>query len=67
MTDAELTRMEIEADDDRVRRLAREVRRVRQALHRYAIHDEDCALEEPHDEERPPDCTCGLDAVAGGG
>ena len=55
MTDAELSRLEVEADDDRVRRLAREMRRLRQALRRYAVHDEDCALEEPHDEERTPD------------
>jgi len=35
-TDEDLSRLEAEADDDRVRRLVREVRRLRQALRRYA-------------------------------
>ena len=42
LTDAELGRLEAEADDD-------------------------CALEEPHDEEAPPPCSCGLDEAGGAG
>ena len=63
LNDTEVVRLE--AADAPVSRLAREVRRLRQALRRYAIHEEDCALEAPHDEDRPPDCTCGLDEAIG--